>query len=151
MGSRKRSLPACGACQSARRCILARAFPELAGHDVRLPAGNLLFHEGEAAEGIFVLCRGQVRIFAGNGSLHSLHLRDAASGDLLGLSGAIPGGKHEETAETAEDSQLIFVSAADFRRYLRTHGEVYLPIVRQLSEDLECAYTQVRLLAAVGH
>jgi len=109
-------------------------------------SGSLLFREGEPAEGIFLLCRGAVKLSVGCSHGDSLVLRSAGPGEILGLSATLTGQGHEVTAETTTPSQVVFVKRKDFLRYLREHKEVCLRVVESLSNDLQAAYERVRML-----
>jgi len=110
------------------------------------PSGALLFQEGEPADGIFLLCRGAVKLSVGSSHGDSLLLRSAGPGEILGLSATLTGQDHEVTAETTAPSQLIFIRRKDFLRYLREHSEVCLRVVESLSNDVHAAYERVRML-----
>jgi len=126
----------------------AHALRQLAGtHSAHeYPSGALLFQEGEAADGIFLLCRGTVKLSVGSSHGDSLLLRSAGPGEILGLSATLTGQDHEVTAETTAPSQLVFIKRKDFLRYLREHSEVCLRVVESLSNDVHAAYERVRML-----
>jgi len=126
----------------------AHALRQIAGpHNAHeYPSGALLFSEGELSDGIFLLCRGAVKLSVGSSHGESLVLRSAGPGEILGLSATLTGQGHEVTAETTTASQLVFVKRKDFLRYLREHSEVCLRVVESLSNDVHAAYERVRLL-----
>ena len=124
------------------------ALHQLAGiqspHD--FPSGAVLFQEGEFADGIFLLCKGAVKLSVGSSHGDSLLLRAAGPGEILGLSATLTGQGHEVTAETTKPSQLVFIRRKDFLRYLREHTDVCLQVVQSLSNDVQAAYDRVRML-----
>ena len=128
--------------------LSAHALRQLAGihsaHDY--PSGAVLFQEGETAEGIFLLCRGAVKLCVGSSHGDTLLVRSAGPGEILGLSATLTGQGHEVTAETTTPSQLVFVKRKDFLHYLREHTDVCLQVVQSLSNDVHAAYERVRTL-----
>lgn len=111
------------------------------------PRGTVLFREGQAARGVFLLCQGRVRftVCSENGS--RMTLRVAATGEVLGLSAAVAGGRYEVTAEALEELQVAFVRRKDLLTFLQEHPGVCMQVVSLLSDDLHLAYDRVR---AVG-
>jgi CRP/FNR family transcriptional regulator len=111
------------------------------------PKGTVLFREGQAARGVFLLCKGRVRLSVCSESGRRMSLRIATTGEVLGLSAAVAGGKYEVTAETLEEVQLGVVRRKDLLEFLHAHPGVCMQVVNLLSEDLHEAYDRVR---AVG-
>ncbi len=111
------------------------------------PRGTVLFREGHAARGVFLLCQGRVRLSVCSESGRRMSLRIATSGEVLGLSAAVAGGHYEVTAEAMDEVQLGFVRRKDLLAFLHGHPRVCMQVVNLLSEDLHEAYDRVR---AVG-
>jgi len=124
------------------------ALRQIAGTHVAhdYPAGATLFQEGEAAEGIFLLLQGAVKLSVGSSHGDSLLLRTAGPGEILGLSATLTGNGQEVTAVTTTVSQLVFVPRKDFLRFLREHSDICLRVVESLSNDVHAAYERVRML-----
>ena len=109
--------------------------------------GTVLFREGQTARGVFLLCEGRVRLSICSESGRRMTVRVAGPGEVLGLSAAVSGGRHELTAEALEGVQVAAVRRKDLLRFLHEHCDVCLQVVNLLSEDLHVAYDRVR---AVG-
>jgi CRP/FNR family cyclic AMP-dependent transcriptional regulator len=114
------------------------------------PKGAVLFVEGQAARGIFVICHGRVKLTAGATDGKTLILRIAESGEVVGLPGTISGKPYEVTAETLEPVQANFVSRDDFLHFLRTHGEVAVRVAEILSDIYFATCREVRYLGLSG-
>jgi CRP/FNR family transcriptional regulator len=151
--SRKHDFPAAvltngPLCDGPFSGLPAHALRQLAGihiaHDY--PSGSVLFQEGEPADGIFLLCRGAVKLSVGSSHGDSLLLRSVGPGEILGLSATLTGQGHEVTAETTIPSQLVFIKRKDFLRYLREHTDICMQVVESLSNDVHAAYERVRTL-----
>ncbi|MBZ5547814.1 MAG: cyclic nucleotide-binding domain-containing protein [Acidobacteriia bacterium] len=111
------------------------------------PKGTVLFREGQAARGVFLLCEGRVRLSICSESGHRMTVRVAGPGEMLGLSAALSGGCYELTAEALDGVQAAAIRRKDLLHFLHEHRDVCLQVVNLLSEDLHVAYDRVR---AVG-
>ena len=111
------------------------------------PQGAVLFVEGEMPRGLFILCSGEAKLTAGSRQGESIILRLAESGELLGLSSLIAALPYAATAETLTPSQVAFIPARKFQRFLRTHPDVALGVAEHLSMELHKSWEQARLLA----
>jgi CRP/FNR family cyclic AMP-dependent transcriptional regulator len=107
------------------------------------PKGATLFSDGEDANGVYLLCKGRVKLSAYSSDGKALILRIANAGEILGLSAAIGNMPHKATAEILENCQVNFVRKTDFLRFLREHADAGFNALRQLSNNYHAAYTQV--------
>ena len=108
-------------------------------HTITYPKGAILFTEGENPRGVFVLCKGRVKLSISSSRGKALVPRIAQPGEVLGLSGTVLGQPHEVTAETIGNSQVNFVKRGDFLAFLRAHPEVCFRVAEQLSEKYASA------------
>src|SRR5579864_1770855 len=110
------------------------------------PKGAVLFVEGQAPRGIFVLCKGRVKLSICSTDGKTLILKIAEAGEVLGLSASVSGKAYELTAETVDPCQVNFVKREDFLRFLREHSEVCLRVAEQLSDKYNSACREIRAL-----
>jgi CRP/FNR family transcriptional regulator, cyclic AMP receptor protein len=110
------------------------------------PPGAMLFAEGQAPRGVFLLCRGSVKlsISAGDGKTVISHI--ATAGEVLGLSSTVTGNAYKTTAETLEPSQINFVRREDFVRLLARSASSCANAVHQLSHECEVNMDHIRAL-----
>jgi len=114
-----------------------------ASHRSTMPAGAILFVEGQMPRGMFVLCSGKVNLSTTSREGKVLILKTAVAGEALGLSAAISGMNYEMTAETATPCQLIFVDRKNLIDLLQTHSEVGWRAAQALSRDFQSAYRDI--------
>ena len=88
-------------------------------YPIAYPEDTVLFVEGQEPRGIFVLCKGRVKLSLCSTSGKTLILRMVEPGQVLGLSATISGKPYEVRAETLEACQVNFVTRHDFLRFLR--------------------------------
>lgn len=111
---------------------------------VRYPRGTVLFEEGQAARGIFVLCEGRAKLSVCSESGKRLTLRIAVPGEVLGLSASLAAGPYEVTAEALDNARVAVVRRKELLKFLRVHREACMQVVHLLSQDLHTAYDRVR-------
>src|ERR1035437_9225018 len=96
------------------------------------PKGAVLVVEGQAPRGIFVLCKGRVKLSICSTDGKTLILKIAEPGEVLGLSATVSGKPYELTAETVDPCQVNFVKREDFLRFLKEHSDACLRVAEQL-------------------
>jgi CRP/FNR family transcriptional regulator len=128
----------CGWSQPALQAL------NLVSHKSTLPAGALLFVEGQSSRGMFVLCAGKVNLSTTSREGKILILKTAEAGEALGLSATISGVGYEVTAETATPCQLNFVDRKHLLELLQSQPEIGIHTAHCLSRDFQAAYTDIR-------
>jgi len=131
-------------------CDLPRAAVEAfesIKYSTAYPKGAVLFVEGQAPRGVFVLCKGRVRLSLCSSTGKTVIMKIVEQGEVLGLSATITGKPYEVMAETAEPCQVNFVRREDFLRFLRQHSEAGLRVAQQLSEKYNSACRDIRMLS----
>jgi CRP/FNR family transcriptional regulator, cyclic AMP receptor protein len=113
-------------------------------HHSTMPAGAILFVEGQISRGIFILCSGKVKLSTASREGKVLILKTVEAGEVLGLSAAVSGASYEMTAETAMPCQLNFVGRRDLLEMLHAHSEVGVNAAQSLSSDFQSAYRDIR-------
>jgi len=113
---------------------------------ITYPPGAVLFIEGEAPRGVFVLTKGRVKLSLTSANGKVMILRIVKPGEILGLHAAISNVAFQATAETVEPCQVNFVRREDFLRFLREHAQAALLVARQLSASYQETCEQLRAL-----
>jgi CRP/FNR family transcriptional regulator, cyclic AMP receptor protein len=137
----------CKLCSEGFFCHLPKSVKEafqLIKLTIGYPAGATLFVEAQACRGIYILCRGRVKLSANSADGQTLILKVAQAGEVLGLSAAVSGIPHETTAETGQPCQLDFVKRDDFLKFLTEHGEACMHVAIEMSNECQHAYQQLR-------
>ncbi len=108
------------------------------------PKGSILFAEGRAPRGAFVLCNGRAKLTVCSETGKRLLVRIAGPGEVLGLGAVISGTNYELNAELLDTSRVAFIRRKDLIAFLREYPEICMRIVGKLSQDLHGAYERVR-------
>jgi CRP/FNR family transcriptional regulator, cyclic AMP receptor protein len=142
-------IESCMGCKASRDGFFCRYSPNVlrsldeVSHHTVMPAGALLFVEGQSPRGVFVVCSGKVKLYTTSKEGKVLILKQAEAGEVLGLSAAISGTNYEVTAETALPSQLDFIGRQDFMALLKNQSEVGAHASLSLSREFQGAYRDI--------
>jgi len=110
-----------------------RDLREIAAHvEVRaLPADTLLIREGEAADALYLILRGKVKVFLNqpNGKEFVVDVRSAGHyvGEMM-----LDGKPRSASVKTVEPSEFVAIPHDDFKELLRKYPEVSLQLIRNL-------------------
>lgn len=108
------------------------------------PTGAVLFAEGQAQRGVFIVRRGRVKLSVCGSDGRTLILRMVEPSGILGVASAISGRVYEATAETQEPSEVSFLRQADLLRLMRQHGDIALWVTQHLSQDYTTTCREIR-------
>jgi len=110
------------------------------------PRGAILFVEGQAPRGVFILCGGRAKLTATAADGKSVIVRIAEAGEMVGLPGTISGMPYELTAEALEPLQANFIPRGEFLQFMRNHGEAALKVAEMLTQIYHEMTQEVRYL-----
>jgi CRP/FNR family transcriptional regulator, cyclic AMP receptor protein len=128
----------CGFSDSAARAL------EQIKRVASYPEGALLFMEGEASRGVYILCRGRVKLLTTNSEGKTFIVKIAQPGEVFGLNSLLTGEPHEITAETLQPCQVAYIGREDFLRLIKEHSDACLRVAKHLSHDCSSAYEVIR-------
>lgn len=113
-------------------------------HATIYPTGAVLFVEGQAPRGIFVICKGRAKLsFCSTGG-KTIILKIAESGEVMGVSSGVSGTPYQLTAETLDPCQISFVKRDDFVQFMKEHSDVCLRVAEELSNKYHSACRELR-------
>jgi CRP/FNR family transcriptional regulator, cyclic AMP receptor protein len=142
-------IESCMACKANRDGFFCRFSPSVlrsvdeVSHHTIMPAGALLFVEGQTPRGVYVVCSGKVKLYTTSKEGKVLILKQAEAGEVIGLSAAISGTNYETTAETAVPCQLDYIGRVDFMALLQKESEVGAHVALSLSREFQAAYRDI--------
>ena len=109
--------------------------------------GEMLFLEGEAPAGVYVLRSGEVDLLFATRNGTVKPLRMATAGRILGLSAVVMGGSHDCSATTRLPCEVGFIARDEMLRLLDECPEVWPSVLRVLSSDVNEVYDDLRAMA----
>ncbi len=108
------------------------------------PAGAVLFVEGQASRGVFVICKGQAKLSVVSEEGRTLILKIAGPGEVLGLGSAVSGRPYEATVETLGPCEVNFIKTHDFRHLLQGDSDICMHAALQMSQQYNNACRELR-------
>ena len=118
----------------------------------RYAPGELVFAEGDACPGLFVIESGNVRLFKSSPGGREQVLTIEKSGNSIAELPVFDGGNYPASATAVDEAQLLFVSKQDFHSLCLVHPKVALKVLRVVGNRLrrlvniieELSFTTVR-------
>lgn len=118
-----------------------------ARHQHHYLARQTLYHEGTPALGLYILCRGRVKLSCANGRGREQILRLVDPGGVVGEEAVRPGSHYVGTARALEDSQAAFVGRDELLGLLRSHDGMAVSLLQHLSRVLASIQENLARLA----
>jgi len=114
--------------------------------------GEILFREGNACQGLFIVGRGKIRIFKLSASGREQTLAIEEPGSSFAELPIFDGGDYPASAAAPEEAEVLFISQRDFQDSCREHPDVGLKVIAVVGSRLrrlvgiieELSFTTVR-------
>ena len=111
------------------------------------PKGAVVFREGNAALGIYVLSSGRAKISISSADGKKLILRIARGGDILGLYAGLTGRPFEATAEMVEGGRVDFITRQDLLNLIGRQNGSSLNLLEVFSRQYSELVDHTRIIA----
>jgi CRP-like cAMP-binding protein len=105
----------------------------------RFPAGTVLFEEGQACTGMFIIQRGRVRLYKRAGA-KEIAIDILGEGDFFGEMACLMGKPRSVNAVVEEDSQILVVQPEVLESLFRGTSGMGLKVLGNLASRLQKAY-----------
>lgn len=110
----------------------------------RFGAGEVIFHQGEEADRLYLVESGSVALEAG-GDAQRIVLENLGPGELLGLSWLFPPHKWRVTARTVQPALLVFFNGELLRRYAERDRSLGFQLYKRFTEVQTRRLQQIQL------
>jgi len=114
------------------------------------PAGFQLYQRGAAADGVFVVLNGHIflrnKIKVGRGFVPVI----ATAGQTFGSEGLSPNSDYVTDAGASEETKTLFLSAGQFRAFVREQPGQTLPLLSQIMSERAYLLEKLHELAALN-
>jgi len=133
----------CAVCKVAARCaftnLTAEAQQEFRSiaHPRFYAPGSTILHQGDDADGLFVLQSGLVRLLHLTPAGRSVGVRLVTPPEIVGLTEVITGDRYSTTVETVEETQVEYVSRKRFVPFLLSTPALAVELLIRVSQDFE--------------
>lgn len=110
--------------------------------------GQVIFHEGDQPLGVSIVRRGEIDlVFAGRHGV-TKPLRKAFRGQILALSEAMSGRRHDATAVAHSHCATGFVPIEALRTLLDETPAAWFGVLRSLSQDVNQSWDSLRSISS---
>jgi len=110
-----------------------------------IPAGTVLFHEGDHGSEMYILQKGKVKISKRIRGVEKT-LATLDKGEFFGEMAILNDKPRSATAETLEDCELLVIDRQTFESLMRSNVEVAIRFIKRLAERLREADEQMESL-----
>lgn len=107
------------------------------GKPIRVLAGDWLLREGDAAEDLFVVVRGRLRVVTTTGEGEQRTLRILGPGAAIGELAILTGGRRSASVQAVRDSELRAIDTERFLDLLGRDPELSIGLARALARQLQ--------------
>lgn len=115
----------------------------------RFKRGEILFHEGDAANTLLLIQSGQVKILRVDDHGEEWILHVVGAGEYLGELSLVDGAPRSATAQALEPVEALALYREDFLALMRRHPEVALAVMGELAGMVRRLSDQVQDTAAL--
>jgi CRP/FNR family cyclic AMP-dependent transcriptional regulator len=111
----------------------------------RIPAGTVLFREGDRGEEMFILQSGKVKISKKIRGVEKT-LATLEKGEFFGEMAILNDKPRSASAETVEDSDMLVIDRKTFETLLRSNVEIAIRFIKRLADRLRETNDQMEAL-----
>ena len=101
-----------------------------------VPAGRMVFEQGDPGDSFFMITSGRVRIYRKNAEGMETELAELGPGDSFGEMALLTGAPRSANVAALEDLELTVLAKVHFDRILRNYPEVSLTLIMQMASWL---------------
>jgi rhodanese-related sulfurtransferase len=116
-----------------------------------LPARSLVFKRGDRGDSFWVILSGKVKVFRSDDQGVEITLSELGPGQSFGEVALLTGEARSASVETLEETQALVLTKEQFEQVLKSHPEVSLTFIKQLSgwlkRDEQALETEARRMA----
>ena len=110
-----------------------------------MPAGQVLFREGDPGREMYVIQSGKVRLTRNIRGQEKL-LADLSAGEFFGEMSIINDKPRTATATVTEDAQLLVLDPKTFEAMIKANTEIAVRMIKKLAKRLDDANNQIENL-----
>lgn len=106
------------------------------GSEITCVRDTVLFHEGDAAKGVYIVLEGHALLTMTTENGATALARSSGPGSLLGLPGTFLRGIYQLTCTMDQDSRLIFVEREKVLDFLRQRTDMCMLVLNVLGTEV---------------
>lgn len=122
---------------------------QAAGDTRRYAVGEILFHQGDASDALYVLLSGRLRVYSGNANGREVVYNVLEPGETLGEL-LLDGGTRSASVQAVAESECLMIRGDTLRTLVRTYPELAERLMLRLIARLRHATRTIHSLALEG-
>ena len=107
------------------------------------PAESIIFAQNEAADEVYIVVSGRVRLLISNDNGRELSLAQLKREEVFGEAALLVEGRHASTAVAVDDVQLVAIGRSALLAHMRTQPAAGAVLTQQLTERLGTAHRRL--------
>lgn len=113
--------------------------------DVRLPAGTIVFRQGDPGQSIYVIRSGEVRVVKSANGKHRV-VAVLGTGEIFGEMAVLTGRPRSATIQVTRDAELLRIPARRLEEMISGAGELPIRLLKRLADRLDQANRLIDVL-----
>jgi CRP-like cAMP-binding protein len=111
---------------------------EKRAHPIAIAADHILFRQGDAPKGVYILRKGLAKLTSQSDGDAILSVQ-AGAGSLLGVPAVVGGKPYSLTAEAMDGAEFSLLSSDDFVHLMHTEPALSFRVLQVLAEEVRFA------------
>ncbi len=116
--------------------------------EVRIPAGEILFHYGEPGDCLYVIRGGKAEVFFKDDTGSRIVLEVAGAGDVVGELSLLDGGPRTASVVVTESLEALRLDREDLDSFLRAHPAAAIDLLGAMGRRLRVTAERLRHTAS---
>lgn len=109
-----------------------------------LPSGTLLFRQGDSGDALYIVNKGQIKIFTRDNEGHEVVLNQYGPGESFGEISLVDRAPRAASAMALTTAELLRLERDDFMELLQTHPTFAADILRDIANKLRFTVTYIQ-------
>lgn len=146
----KTAVPNCFSCTFKTSCFFNRLEPaaQKAWNGIRmsasLPDGQDIYSEHQNPEGVFVVCKGRVKIFTTDPTGQQMIIWIRHPGEMFGHIALFAGTDYLCNSRTMGATVLSCIDSKTIKEFLNSFPKTYPLLLRSISNEVRCAHLKLK-------
>lgn len=139
----------CSQCDNRDKSIFCQlehdGLAEVSEHKIMnaFKRGQVLFHEGNPAFGVYCISEGKVKLSKTSENGKETMLRIAGPGDLIGFQHIVQNGVNDLTATALEDTKICFLDRGFLQNLVKEENSCAMELLSHLAQDMAALQDRV--------
>lgn len=116
-------------------------------HTRSYPANTVLINEGDQTDSMYVILKGEVKVYACDESGKEVILNILRSGEFFGELALLDDAPRSASVITLTPIKVLMISKTDFKTCLSRNGEMAFNLIRSLTKQVRALTDSVKSLA----